>query len=93
MSALMWWLIPIGATLLALMWAAWRSRPARQVDMHTSMHEQARFKAAMRRPMPSADASRRRDLHAPSRPSASSASSARRARRNASAAGRGGHSA
>lgn len=90
MSALMWWLIPVGATLLALLWAAWRSRPARQVDMHTSMHEQARFKAAMRRPMPRSDSPGRRDPYGATRPSASSA---RRARRDSSAAGRSGHGA
>jgi hypothetical protein len=89
-SALMWWLIPIGATLLALLWAAWRSRPARQVDMHTSIHEQARFKAAMKRPMPRPGGPRQRDPNAATRPSASSA---RRARRDSSAAGRGGPSA
>lgn len=47
----MWWLIPLGATLLALVWAAWRSRPERTVDMHTSISNQARFNAAMRRPV------------------------------------------
>lgn len=52
MSALLWWLIPLGATLLALMWAAWRSRPQRAVDMHTSIGNQARFNAAMRRSVP-----------------------------------------
>lgn len=90
MSALMWWLIPIGATLLALLWAAWRSRPARQINMHTSIHDQARFTAAMRRPMPRPDSARRRDPHGASRPSASSA---RRARRDSSAAGSSGHGA
>ncbi|MFY9331297.1 MAG: hypothetical protein WAO41_06425 [Candidatus Nanopelagicales bacterium] len=54
MSALLWWLIPLGATLAALGWAAWRSRPARQIDMHSSMSDQERFRAAMQRPMPGA---------------------------------------
>jgi hypothetical protein len=89
-SALLWWLIPLGATLLALVWAAWRSRPARQIDMHTSIHEQARFKAAMRRPMPGPESARRRDPHGTGR---TSASSARRARRDPRAAGRSGHGA
>ena len=51
-SALLWWLIPLGATLLALAWAAWRSRPERAVDVHTSISNQARFNAAMGRPVP-----------------------------------------
>jgi len=50
-SAILWWLIPLGATLLALVWAAWRSRPERAVDMHTSISNRARFDAAMNRPM------------------------------------------
>lgn len=52
MSALLWWLIPLGATLAALGWAAWRSRPARQIDMHASMSDQERFRQAMARPLP-----------------------------------------
>jgi len=51
-SALLWWLIPLGATLLALAWAAWRGRPARSVDMNSSMSDQKRFRAAMQKPMP-----------------------------------------
>lgn len=51
MSAMLWWLIPLGATLLALAWAAWRSRPERTVDMHTSIYHRARFEAAMKRPV------------------------------------------
>jgi hypothetical protein len=56
-SALLWWLIPLGATLAALGWAAWRSRPARQIDMHSSMSDQERFRAAMQRPMPGSQGS------------------------------------
>ncbi|MBU6311595.1 MAG: hypothetical protein KGN38_03600 [Actinomycetales bacterium] len=52
MSALLWWLIPVGATLLALAWAALRSRPRRPLDTHSSLGDMARFRAAMRRPMP-----------------------------------------
>lgn len=77
MSALLWWLIPLGATLLALVWAAWRSRPQRAVDMHTSISNQARFNAAMRRSVP----------RGPSEPSARTRS--RRANRPATSRYRG----
>lgn len=56
MSTLAWWLIPLGATLLALVWAAARSRPRRTVDPHASIADMARFRAAMRRPLPDGDA-------------------------------------
>lgn len=52
MSALMWWLIPLGATLAALGWAAWRSRPRRTIDTHASLDDMARFREAMSRPLP-----------------------------------------
>ena len=52
MSALLWWLIPLGATLMALAWAAARSRPRRAADTHETLGDMARFRAAMRRPMP-----------------------------------------
>lgn len=52
MSALAWWLIPLAATVLALVWAAWRSRPRRPADAHVAMEDMARFKQAMERPMP-----------------------------------------
>lgn len=51
-SALLWWLIPIGATLIALGWAALRSRPRRTVDTHESVTGMMRFTEAMRRPLP-----------------------------------------
>ena len=52
MSALLWWLIPLGATLIALAWAASRSRPRRVADTHETVGDMARFRAAMRRPLP-----------------------------------------
>ncbi|MEK9811263.1 MAG: hypothetical protein VW362_12495 [Candidatus Nanopelagicales bacterium] len=48
MSALLWWLIPLVATLLALAWAASRNRPRRSVGTHESLGDMARFRAAMR---------------------------------------------
>jgi hypothetical protein len=53
MSALLWWLIPLAATLIALAWAAARSRPRRAADTHETVGDMARFRAAMRRPLPS----------------------------------------
>ncbi|MGI9196502.1 MAG: hypothetical protein ACR2KE_03470 [Candidatus Nanopelagicales bacterium] len=97
MSALLWWLIPVGATLLALAWAALRSRPRRPADTHASLGDMARFRAAMRRPLPDSDevppASQARPQRPvrrtrPPRPSASAV----RARR-ASGHGRGGRPA
>ncbi len=61
MSALAWWLIPLAATVLALLWAAWRSRPRRPADAHVAMEDRARFKQAMERPLP---VSQRRDAGA-----------------------------
>lgn len=55
MSALLWWLIPLGATLVALGWAALRSRPAKVVDAHSSVGEMERFRHAMGKPMPEDD--------------------------------------
>jgi hypothetical protein len=61
MSALLWWLIPLVATLIALAWAAMRSRPRRAADTHETVGDMARFRAAMRRPLPA-------DPPAPQRP-------------------------
>lgn len=72
MSTLLWWLIPLGATLVALVWAASRSRPKRVADTHETVGDMARFRAAMRRPLPddrpSAERRRRPAGAPPSRP-------------------------
>ncbi len=54
MSALMWWLIPIGATVLALGFVLLRSRPARPTTAEDSMQSLRRMQQAMERPLPSA---------------------------------------
>ncbi len=68
MSALLWWLIPLAATLVALAWAAARSRPRRAADTHETVGDMARFRAAMRKPLPaepSASERRRRPAGQP----------------------------
>lgn len=79
MSALLWWLIPLGATLIALAWAASRTRPRRTADTHETVGDMARFRAAMRRPLPAERPSSERRR----RPSGQSASRPGRPRRPA----------
>lgn len=52
MSALVWWLIPIGATILAVLWAMHRARPERPAEADDAMIGLRRFQQAMSRPMP-----------------------------------------
>jgi hypothetical protein len=66
-SALLWWLIPLVATLIALAWAAARSRPRRVADTHETVGDMARFRAAMRRPMPADQAVPERRASRPTR--------------------------
>ncbi len=47
-----WWLIPIVATLLAVMWVSWRARPRRPVDPHHSLAAHRRFTEALSPPTP-----------------------------------------
>lgn len=47
MEALAWWGIPIGATLLAIVWVTVANRPRRPADPHESMEQYARFRAAL----------------------------------------------
>jgi hypothetical protein len=56
-SPLMWWLIPIGATILAIAWAMLRSRPARPISTDESMESLRRMQAALNRQMPGTDRS------------------------------------
>jgi hypothetical protein len=52
MQVLAWLLIPLVATVLGLLWAAWRSREPKPVDPHQGMEEMARFREAMEKPLP-----------------------------------------
>ena len=55
-EAMAWWLIPIVATLLAVVWVSWRARPRRPVDPHESLAAHRRFTEALSPPTPSARA-------------------------------------
>ena len=52
MAAMAWWLIPITATLLAIVWVTWRARPRRPADPHESLAAHQRFTEAMSHPAP-----------------------------------------
>lgn len=49
MEAILWWLIPLVATALAIAWVAWMSRPRPPADTHDSLAEHRRFREAMDR--------------------------------------------
>lgn len=49
---LVWLLVPLGATLLALLWLGWRARPKGPIDTHEGMAELVRFREAMAKPLP-----------------------------------------
>jgi hypothetical protein len=51
-KALAWWLIPLVATALAVVWVTWVSRPRRRADTHDSLAEHQRFLAAFSQPAP-----------------------------------------
>jgi hypothetical protein len=52
-----WWLIPITATLLAIAWVSWSSRPRRPADPHHTLAAHRRFTEALTPPtVASADA-------------------------------------
>jgi phosphoribosyl 1,2-cyclic phosphodiesterase len=52
-SALAWWLIPLVATVLAVLFVMLRSRPAKPTTAEDSMQRLRRMQEAMERPMPS----------------------------------------
>lgn len=55
MSVLVWWLIPIGLTLIAIVWVMIRARPPRPVDAKLSVAEADRMRQALSKPLPSND--------------------------------------
>ena len=52
MSALAWWLIPIGATVLADLFVMLRSRPSKPTSAEDAMTSLRRMQEAMERPLP-----------------------------------------
>lgn len=52
MSALVWWLIPIVATVLAVLFVMLRSRPAKPTTTEDAMEGLRRMQEAMERPLP-----------------------------------------
>lgn len=52
MSALAWWLIPIGATVLALIFVVLRTRTPKEAPTRDSMDNLRRMQEAMERPLP-----------------------------------------
>jgi len=69
MDILGWLLIPLAATVLGLLWAAWRSRERKPLDPEAGMDELARFGEAMRRPLPGLPRDARHDDDGDSGPS------------------------
>jgi hypothetical protein len=51
MEAMAWWLIPITATLLAVVWVSWNSRPRRPADPHDTLAAHRRFTEALTPPV------------------------------------------
>jgi hypothetical protein len=49
MNPLLWLLVPIGATLIAIVVVAWVSRPKPPADVYDAMASRERFRAAMER--------------------------------------------
>ena len=62
MSALAWWLIPIGATVLAVLFVMLRSRPAKPTSAEDGMTSLRRMQEAMERPMPDEGPIRRESM-------------------------------
>lgn len=53
MATLMWWLIPIGATVLAVGFVMLRGRPTKPTAARDSMENLKAMQQAMERPLPS----------------------------------------
>lgn len=49
---MLWWLIPITATLLAVAWVTWNGRPRRPADPHHTLAAHRRFTEALAAPVP-----------------------------------------
>jgi hypothetical protein len=49
---MVWWLIPLAATVLAIGWVTWINRARPPAKTHDSLREHERFKQAMEKPKP-----------------------------------------
>jgi cytochrome c-type biogenesis protein CcmH/NrfF len=54
-ATLLWWLIPIGATVLAVAFVMLRARPAKPTTASDSMENLRAMRRAMERPLPPED--------------------------------------
>lgn len=63
MDAMLWWLIPITATLLAVAWVSWNGRTRRPADPHDTLAAHRRFTEALASPAP--EVSRPEDAEQP----------------------------
>lgn len=61
LDILAWLLVPLAVTVLAVLWARWRSRPRGPADAHESMADMVRFREAMAKPLPGSPGSVRDD--------------------------------
>lgn len=57
-NALMWWLLPLGATALAIAWVMLRGRPARPAQPHEGIESLRRMQDALQKPLPQGDSQR-----------------------------------
>lgn len=48
MSVVVWWAIPLLATIIAVIWLSWRARP-RPGDPHDTVEQRRRFDEAMQK--------------------------------------------
>lgn len=47
MTVVLWLVVPLAVTLLAVVWVTWTSRARPPVDIHETLEDYQRFKAAM----------------------------------------------
>jgi hypothetical protein len=57
-SALAWWLIPIGATVLATLFVIFRNRPSRPIRTSEGLSSMRAMRRAMEKPLPMTDPER-----------------------------------
>ncbi|MCX8527355.1 MAG: hypothetical protein ORN20_04365 [Candidatus Nanopelagicales bacterium] len=58
MSALAWWLIPIGATIVAIVIVVVRNRPSRPIPTSEGLSSMRAMRRAIEKPLPPAESDR-----------------------------------